>query len=508
MSHTELDDDVRTLHRMGYTQELSRCLGQFSNFAISLSIICILAGGLTSFHLGFSSVGGAAVGVGWPVMCLLSLVVAATMGQIASAFPTAGGLYHWASILGGRGLGWGTAWFNLAGLVTVLAAINVGAYEFAQRAFWPDASPSLAWKWSVVGTVTCSQGIVNHLGIRVTRVLTDFSGWWILLVSVLLTAALLIWAPSFEPQRLITFHNFSGTPHPSPVWPASNSLIWLFALSLLLPAYTITGFDASAHAAEETRCAARSVPRGIVRSVWVSGLFGWWMLGAVVLAMPSIEGAAAQGSDAFFYTLRSVVPSAVTSALLVGIVIAQYLCGLATVTSASRMAFAFARDGGLPLSQHLRWVSPTCRTPPWSIWAVCVAAFLFTLYTPVYSTITAVCVTLLYISYVLPTAIGVVAHGRWWTHFGPWHLGRWFRPLGVVSVVTCASLIVIGMQPPNERAIYVVGGMTVVLVMLWGIWTRHTFSGPPLGELRATSWAEETAARKSASPEFEASTSP
>src|SRR3954467_4667988 len=131
----EESDDVRTLHKLGYAQELARVLGGFSNFAISLSIICILAGGITSFHVGFCSVGGASVGIGWPLVGLFALCVAATMGQIASAFPTAGGLYHWAAILGGRGWGWVTAWFNLAGLVTVLAAINVGPYGFAVASF-------------------------------------------------------------------------------------------------------------------------------------------------------------------------------------------------------------------------------------------------------------------------------------------------------------------------------------------------------------------------------------
>src|SRR3954463_11534264 len=131
-------DDVRTLHRLGYAQELARVLGGFSNFALSLSIICILAGGLTSFHVGFCSVGGAAVGLGWPLACLFSLCVAAAMGQVASAFPTAGGLYHWAGILGRRGWGWGTAWFNLVGLVTVLAAINVGTWQFTTGAFFPS----------------------------------------------------------------------------------------------------------------------------------------------------------------------------------------------------------------------------------------------------------------------------------------------------------------------------------------------------------------------------------
>src|SRR4051812_21165955 len=98
-----IDEDARILNRLGYAQELRRGMGGFSNYAIALSAICILAGGVTSFHLGFCSVGGAAIGIGWPLVSLFSLVVAMTMGQIASAFPTAGGLYHWSSILGGRG---------------------------------------------------------------------------------------------------------------------------------------------------------------------------------------------------------------------------------------------------------------------------------------------------------------------------------------------------------------------------------------------------------------------
>src|SRR5262249_47308358 len=150
-------------------------------------IICILAGGLTSFHLGLCGVGGAAIGLGWPLVCLFSLAVALTMGQVASAFPTAGGLYHWASILGSRGWGWATAWFNLAGLVTVLAAIDVGLYQFVLGSVGPllgydpkQAGPAVQLL-SVVG-IALSQALLNHLGIRVTTWLTDFSGYWILVV--------------------------------------------------------------------------------------------------------------------------------------------------------------------------------------------------------------------------------------------------------------------------------------------------------------------------------------
>ena len=183
---------------MGYALELARRLGGFSNFALSLSIICILAGGVTSFHLGLCSVGGASIGLGWPLVGLIALAVAATMGQLASTFPTAGGLYHWAAILGGRGWGWATAWFNLAGLITVLAAINVGTYRFALGALSPGPlSPSLDLAAQAIGVVliTGSQAVINHMGIGVTARLTDFSGYWILAVATALTLSLLAFAP-------------------------------------------------------------------------------------------------------------------------------------------------------------------------------------------------------------------------------------------------------------------------------------------------------------------------
>ena len=337
----------------------------FSNFAISFSIICILAGGITSFPQGYCSVGGAAIGLGWPACCLLSLCVALAMAQLASAFPTAGGLYHWAAILGGRGWGWLTAWFNLAGLITALAAINVGAYQFGLRAVcnllnvspadWLGENQLTAQVLGVLA-ITTAQAILNHLGIRLTAALTDFSGYWILFFSIVLTGVMLSYAPALDFSRLFTFTNYSGAAGGN-IWPEQGNVGWLFLLGFLLPAYTVTGFDASAHTSEETVGASHHVPRGIVRSVLVSGVFGWVMLSAIVLAIPDMDEAARQGSESFHWIVGQILPKQLWSVLALGIVIAQFFCGLATVTSASRMAYAFARDGGLPFSDHVRSVS-------------------------------------------------------------------------------------------------------------------------------------------------------
>ncbi|KAF0179806.1 MAG: amino acid transporter [Limisphaerales bacterium] len=472
-------DDEKLLRQLGYEQELSRRMSGFSNFAISLSIICILAGGITSFHVGLCSAGGASIGLGWPLVCLFSLCVAATMAQVASAFPTAGGLYHWGSILGGRACGWVTAWFNLAGLITVLAAINAGTYDFATAAFGVSAEANTATvRTTVIVLMTLSQGLLNHYGIHLTTRLTDLSGYLILAVATVLTVALLVATKQFEWARLWTFTNFSGLPEGGAVFPKQDNLMWLFALGFLLPAYTITGFDASAHTSEETVGAAMNVPKGIVRSVWVSGVFGWVMICAILLAMPSVKEGVEQGANVVPWTMKAALPDALASVLLALIIAAQYLCGLAALTSASRMTYAFARDGGLPFSDALRRVNPASKSPSVAVWFAAIAAALFTILVP-YVTIAAVCVIFLYISYALPVAAGFLAHGRTWTRMGPWQIGRLYRPLAVVSVLGCLFLIVIGMQPPNEQAVKIVGGTVVLLLAVWFGLEKRRFKGPP-----------------------------
>ncbi|MSR80747.1 MAG: amino acid permease [Gemmataceae bacterium] len=485
-SDSDKANDESVLSKMGYSQELFRGFSGFSNFALSFSIICILVGGITSFHLGFCAVGPAAIGIGWPVAVLFSLCVAATMAQIASAFPTSGGLYHWASLLGGRAMGWITAWLNLAGLVTVLAAINVGTWRFVVSGLFGGDDPGEYTQVAAVALITLSQIFLNLLGTRYVGPLTSFSGWWILGVSVFLVVILLACGEPGHPLGLLEFHNFSGYPAMdekngiSPVWPITQSMAWLFLLALLLPAFTITGFDASAHAAEETRNAAINVPRGIMQSVLISGIAGWILLGVAVLVIDDHHHIANQGERAFVEILEQNLPGWLETIAYVAILVAQYFCGMATITSASRMVFAFARDGGLPASQWLRQVRPGSQVPANAVWVVAIGSVLFTAYADVYATITAACTIFLYLSYVLPTFLGLMAHGRSWTAMGPWQVGIWFKPLAILSIVGSLGLLVIGTQPPSEKAGYVVIAFLFILVLMWLISARKSFKGPPV----------------------------
>jgi len=482
--------DVKLLESLGYAQELKRRMSGFSNFAISFSVICILAGGITSLQLGTSAVGGAAAGIAWPIGVMFALMVALGMAQVASAYPTAGGLYHWSSILGGKGWGWATAWFNLLGLVFVTAAVNVGSYTLFTRLILPLFGVDLA-KLTVihqivgVTIITATHALFNHLGIRITTALTDFSGYLIFLVSIVLTVAMLCCAPTHDFSRLFHFTNFSGEAGGG-VWPASQNGAYMLLLAMLWPIYTITGFDASAHTSEETVNAAINVPKGMLRSVYLSGIFGFVMVASFIVALPELGDGVKQGDNLFFWLMERVIPGWLKVPLEIGIVVANYLCGLACVTSASRMTYAFARDGGLPA--FLKKVSPSHGVPVAAIWVAAAAAVVSTLYAPAYTTLTVACVILLYISYVMPTLVGIFTYGKTWTRMGTFNLGpTLYRLTGVISVLGVLALIYAGIQPPNEKALPVIAVTSVLLLAVWHLGVKKRFAGPPHIASRATS---------------------
>lgn len=490
-----LDHDARQLQSMGYTQELSRRMSGFSNFAISFSIICILAGGVTAFPQALSAAGGASVGLGWPVGALFALVVAAAMAQIASAYPTAGGLYHWSSILGNKGWGWATAWFNLLGLIFVVASVNFGVYDpFFKTLIAPllGINPDALTFWdqtAFIAAVTLSQAWLNHSGIKLTTRLTDLSGYLIFAIAVILTVALIACAKApFSFGRLVTFTNFTGVD--GGAWP-KQGMIAAFLSGLLLTVYTITGFDASAHTSEETRDAARNVPKGMLRAVFWSALFGYIMVCAFLLVMPDIGAGVKQGSG-FFSALLSTLPAGLRYPLGVGIFLCNYLCGLACLTSCSRMMYAFARDGGLPASGWLKQVNARHRTPGQAIWVSAVLAIAATLYGDAFAVLSTGCAVFLYVSYIMPVAAGLFAEGKSWTRKGPFDLGIWSKPIAALAVVGGAVLVYVGIQPPNQKVLYISLLLIVVMGVFWfGLGVRKRFAGPPTakGELPETAAA-------------------
>jgi amino acid transporter len=499
-NYTDKDrsEDIKVLHGMGYAQELSRSMSKFSNFAISFSIICILSGGINSFGQAISSVGGAGAGIGWITGCIISGMFALAMAQIASAFPTAGGLYHWASILGNRFTGWLTAWLNLLGLITVLGAINIGTAFFFQATFGGliGMTTSPGWIVGFVAVITIAQALFNHLGIKVTTFLTDVSGYVIMATTAVLVLACLWYAPSLDLSRLWTFTNYSG-PVGGGVFPESDNMGYLFLLCLLLPVYTITGYDASAHTSEETVRAAHSVPRSIVQAVIWSSLVGWVMICAITLAIPDIPTFAAYGFTMFYETMNAILPSTLKTAIYFFILVAQLMCGLATVTSASRMLFAFSRDNGMPVgSKTLASVSPRFRTPVAAIWTsaiMCIAYVLAVSFIPVgpdsadfalYFIVVNSTLVFLFLSFTIPLMLGMVAYGTAkWPIPGPWAMSAGvYKLVSFLSLIGMGIIFYIAVQPPNDYVLYIVLGFLALAIVLWFAVENRRFQGPPIGE--------------------------
>ncbi len=499
-----LEADAAVLHKMGYAQELSRRMHAFSNFAVAFSIICIVSGGLTTFQSAYCVGGGFAVVVGWITGGVFALIVGTSMAQIASAYPTAGGLYHWSSILGGRAWGWGTAWFNLLGLIFVCAGVNVGTYNLFTGLILGNIFNinTSAWGFEqqtiAMAIITAAQALFNHFGIRTTTKLIDFSGSLIFVVAVLVAATMLIGSSHWDFSRLVVIHNFSGSPGGNTV-PHSNNYGYLFLLALLYPLYTMTGFDGSAHTAEETVNARVNVPKGIINSIFWSLMFGVVMASSIVIAMPDPVKSAADGSNVVFNVMAGLaVPTAWKDVLYIGILLANFLCGLACITSTSRMIYAFARDGGLPGSKWLKQVDHKHRSPVAAIWFTAVLAIAATLYSPAFTALTAGSAMFLFISYTMPTLAGLFAEGKSWTEFGPFRLGVFSKPLALISVLGAALLIYVGTRPPNDILDNYFIGLLVLLAVIWFGYARKHFPGPPIGARAVAARAAEIMAEETA----------
>ncbi len=488
-----LTEDEKVLHNMGYAQELTRRMGAFQNFAISFAIICIVAGGITAFPVALSAGGGISVGIVWVLGSIFALLVAAAMGQVASSYPTAGGIYHWASILGGRGFGWAAAWFNLLGLMFVVSSVNAGLFFLFRDLFlaqvvgmdvtnWVSAGEfSTGWWYQTIfiAAATILQAIINHRYLDLTTKLTDWSGYIILATAVVFTLALLAYAPSLDFGRLFRFTNFTGDAGGG-VWPASTSFLYIFLIGLLHVVYTITGFDASAHTSEETRNAQAEVPKGMLRSVFWSFVFGYAMVAAMVLALPDqkdeagavIDGVTAgakQGWGVYAWLIAQVpFPGFLRTLIILGIVVSNFLCALAGLTSASRMMYAFARDGGLPASDTLMQVNPATRTPGAAVWVAGVLAFIATLYGGAFVVLSTGCAVFLYLSYLMPIGAALKSEmdGKW-TNKGPFNLGGASILVAALALIGCAILIYVGVQAPNQKVGYLIVLMVLALIGFW-----------------------------------------
>jgi len=486
--HAELDDDARHLAELGYTQELHRGMSAFSNFAVSFSIISILAGCITSYGIALRSGGPSTLVLGWLIVGILVLAVAGAMAEVCSRYPTAGGLYFWAGRLAKRNKrewAWFTGWFNFLGEVAVTAAIDFGCattwMAFMNLVWGVEATPGRTFALFVAIIVV--HGLLNTFGVNLVSLLSNVSAWWHVGGVLVIVAALWILPENHQSVAwtLTGFHNETG-------W---TFLPYVFLMGLLMAQYTYTGYDASAHVAEETKNASVAAPRGIVTSVGVSVIGGFILLYSITAAITDRSEAglarlseSATGLPPAQIFLDSLDNPTVAKFLLFIVCVAQFFCGMASVTANSRMSYAFSRDKALPGSRIWAKVNPRTGTPTNSIW-LCVALSVI-LASPAlvsstaYFAVTSIAVIGLYIAYVVPVLLR-----RLNRDFvpGPWNLGRFSGFVGWVAVVWVVIICILFVLPPVSPVDvstfnYAPVAVLVVLAFAtvsWFVGGRHTF---------------------------------
>jgi amino acid transporter len=508
-------DDADDLARLGYAQQLFRQMGGFSNFAVSFSIISILTGAVLLYGYGLKFAGPSANSIGWPIVSLFTLCVAASMAEIASAYPTAGGLYFWAFRLGGRTWAWVTAWLNMIGQVAITAGINIAAAMYLIGATTrllglpsdvrvPLFGAATSWSFQlfVMLLILVPQIAVNLWGIRVTARLSDISVWWHIGGGALIVAALAFWGRHHNSLAfLFSFHptaNLLETSKtmaigdaaiPSPLFRLLPSLASLYAaapppllfvLALLQAQWTYTGYDASAHMAEETISARLSSAWGIVMSVAVSAVTGYVMLLVLTWCIPNGD-VAATANDPYpvLHIVAANVAPVVSNAIAIVIGVAMWLCGVASVTSMGRMWYAFARDNGMPGSRWLKRVGGRHHTPYAAILVTAALSVLICVYAAAWFVVTSISTICLYLAYGIPILLHI--RRRLPRHETPWSLGAFAPIVNAVAIVWIAIITVVFMLPPNELVLWTMLFVAVALTVYWLVSARRRFRGPHNG---------------------------
>ena len=450
-----LTDDEAGLAELGYKQELKRGMSGFGNFAVSFSIISILAGCITSYSIALGSGGPSAITIGWPLVGVFVLCAALAMAEVCSKYPTAGGLYFWAGRLAKRNKrhwAWYVGWFNFLGEVAVTAAIDYGAattmMAFAALTF--SVVPTALNTFLLFLAIIVIHGLLNTFGVNLVNLLSGVSAWWHIVGVLIIVGALWIMPTKHQSfsWTMTAWHNETGF----------TFMPFVFLMGLLMAQYTYTGYDASAHVAEETKNASVAAPKGIVMSVLISIIGGWILLYSITA---SIQDGSEAGLTALNATETGLPPAQVfldalnnptmAKFLLFIVCGAQFFCGMASVTANSRMSYAFSRDDAIPGSKWWKKVNPRTGTPTNSIWLCIVLSTVLTVPAlfneTAYLAVTSVAVIGLYIAYVAPVLLRRLKGKEF--KDGPWNLGRWSGAIGWIAVVWVIFICILFVLPPS-----------------------------------------------------------
>jgi amino acid transporter len=500
------DADEKRLAELGYKQELNRTWSGFSNFAISFSIISILAGCFTTFFVGWNNGGPMAIAIGWPIISVLILVIGLCMSELVSAYPTSGGIYWWASTLGGPKAGYYTGWLNLIGLLAIVASVAYGCATFfditldTYSASWAEGY-SLRRVFVIFVVILVLISLVNIFSSKLLAIFNNISVWW----HVLGASAVVLILVFMPDQHMSVSEVFTTRVNNTGLFGGSTSSagFWFYVLplSVILTQYTITGYDASAHLSEETHQAADSAAKGIWRAIFYSAIGGWILLLSFLFAVQNVDDVTKGGGFVNIIFSQALSPNWASFVLAIA-TIGQFFCAVACMTSCTRMLYAFSRDGAVPGASHWARLNHN-RVPVNGVILTAVIALiltspalitvdLFGIPSPVaFTAVVSIGVLGLYLAFAIPIWLRWRAGSSFVQ--GSWNLGtkwRWMAPIAVAEIAVTSLIAIL---PGNlyaypgadgfawkfvNYAPIVLGGSLIALWIGWHTSAKHWFTGP------------------------------
>lgn len=358
-----LAEDERRLMELGYTQEVKRIFGWFTNFGLAASMISVILGVIPLYSYSLGAGGPVTMFWCWIIMGSLTMILVASLGEICSAYPTMGALYYWAFRLGGPTYGpfasWTAGWCNLLGQV---AGVASGGYSGAQiisnmiqlqSGYQLNGGELLL----VYAFVLILAGIVNTFTEALLTKLCYISVAWHIVGTITIVIWMLVAAPKLQSADFVFFNFQNNT--------GETSKAYVVLIGTLFAASTFTGYDTAAHVAEETTDSHHSTPIGMLLSVVNCYVLGIILILGMNFAIQDLDALINASADQQAYTLlwQSIVGNSATLFFLVIVFVAIECSNCANLTSASRMVYAFARDKALPGSSYLYVMDKTCGCP-------------------------------------------------------------------------------------------------------------------------------------------------
>ncbi|KAH7906726.1 amino acid/polyamine transporter I [Hygrophoropsis aurantiaca] len=481
---------------MGYKQELKRELSLLQNFGVSFSIISVITGIPSLFLYGLNTGGPAVMVWGWIVVASATMLVGLAMAEVCSAHPTSGGPYFWAAMLSEPKnaplASWITGWFNLLGQVAVTTGISFACANFVSTVstFGTNFMPTPNTTIGIYAAILICQGLINTFGVHLLKYLNNVSVWWHAVGTSSLVIAILARAPKHQSTQFVfrTFIDGTGV-NGSDGWGTRASHAYVCIIGMLMAQYTLTGFDASAHMTEETHNAAMAGSIGIVMAIGVSAVLGWFLILGLLFSIQDLNATLASPTgEPVAQIFLDTVGERGAIVLMVIVIGAMFFCGTFSITSNSRMMFAFARDGGIPGHSFFKVVDTKRASPVRTVWLACTLSFLLALPSlgsaVAFSAATSIATIGLYISYAIPIALRVVYRKRFVR--GPFHLGVFSMPIAIAAVLWIGCIAIVFLLPQanpvdSQTLNYAVVAVGIVIVYSVGFWlisARTWFTGP------------------------------